>query len=78
MTTPGPHYDANATMAVPALYLKKFYNQFPAKGILSCREIISGLSGGLKSWFGGPMLKKGPMMTSSYSANRDYLPFDQV
>jgi len=20
MTTPGPHYDANATMAVPALY----------------------------------------------------------
>jgi len=39
--TRGPHYDADATIAVPELTRNSFYILFPAKGIMNYRQIIS-------------------------------------
>ena len=39
----GPHYDADATM-VPDLTRNSFYILFPAKGIMSYRQIILAVS----------------------------------
>ena len=39
--TGGPHYDADATMAVPEPYQNSFYILFLAKYIVSYRQIIS-------------------------------------
>jgi len=36
-----PHFDVDPTMAVLELYQKPFYILFPAKGIMSYRQIIS-------------------------------------
>jgi len=41
MVTRGPHYDADATMAVPELTRNSFYILFPVKGIMNYRQIIS-------------------------------------
>jgi len=41
MTTRGPYYEADATMAVPELYYRNSFNiLFPAKGIVNYRQII--------------------------------------
>jgi len=37
----GPHYDADATMAVPELIRNSFDILFPAKGVMNYRQIIS-------------------------------------
>jgi len=39
--TRGPHYDADAIVAVPELTRNSFYILFPAKGTLNYRPIIS-------------------------------------
>jgi len=43
MTTRGPHYDADATVAVPESHCSKnsFCILFPAKGVVSYGQIIS-------------------------------------
>jgi len=38
--TRGPHYDAEAKMAVPELSRNSFYILFPAKGIMNYTQII--------------------------------------
>ena len=37
-----PHYDADATMAVPKLTWNRFYILFPAEGLMNYRKIDSG------------------------------------
>jgi len=37
----GPHYDAEAAMAVPECTRNSFYILFPAKGVMNYRQIIS-------------------------------------
>jgi len=39
--TRAPHYDAEATIAVPECTRNSFYILFPAKGVMNYRQIIS-------------------------------------
>ena len=36
----GPHYDAEAAMAVPECTRNSFYILFPAKGVMNYRQIF--------------------------------------
>jgi len=39
--TRGPHFDAEATIALPECTRNSFYMLFPAKGVMNYRQIIS-------------------------------------